>query len=932
MKRIRHLVVACLSFIAISTNLTAQFTIGADNGANTATSYPTPISDYFKTMKSQYLYLASEMTAAGMTSGFIDEISWNVIGVPAGTGTTENYTIKLLATNTSSLGITTWETGAALVWGPADYIPTVGTNTFNLDYPYYWDGVSNIIIEICGGDPAADYTKNARVTWTGPLAFNGSRTYANDGEADICGYEGGEFYDATPGGYDYRPRVTFGTSPAINCSELPIIGATNTTDIAVCADFPFTLSIGAVAELGIIYSWSTSPNGISWTNIPGANDAALTTTQNNAAYYRCTVACLFSGDNSNSVPVFIDMKDPGECYCAPTYVLGSTSGDYISNVELGDISNATGPTVSPYYIYYDALSTDLTTGETYTLSLTVGEYETNNGIAAWIDFNRDGDFDASEKLGESTGLTAFATVDYTFITPAWAIPGVARMRIRDVYNTVGILPCGSYEYGEAEDYNVNIIAGIPPVAIFTYSGEPTVEFTDLSTGEPTEWHWDFDDATSSTEQNPVHTYTTNGTYNVCLTATGYLGSNTSCQNVVIDYYATPVADFSYTGDPSVTFTDLSANEPTSWNWSFGDVATSTEQNPTHTYATDGSYFVCLTAINVIGSNTVCKFVDVTGYPEVPEAAFSYTGNPDVAFTDLSTNTPTAWEWNFDDGFTSSEQNPSHTFTSNGTYNVCLTASNGAGGDVVCQNIVIDAYAAPAAGFAFTGDPIVDFTDLSTNTPITWLWNFDDGDVSTEQNPTHNFVLNGTYNVCLSVTAAGGSDTYCQDVIIAANAIAPIADFEFSITGMTVAFSDLSSNNPDEWYWDFGDGFISGLQNPSHTYVNKEIYNVCLKATNDIGFDQTCKTIDLSTGIELQEIIAINLYPNPAATSVTLSLPQNIDEPVVTVYNAVGQEIQISFNTYNANTLVLDIQNLPAGTYVILVHNSSIFGTVNFVKQ
>lgn len=89
---------------------------------------------------------------------------------------------------------------------------------------------------------------------------------------------------------------------------------------------------------------------------------------------------------------------------------------------------------------------------------------------------------------------------------------------------------------------------------------------------------------------------------------------------------------------------------------------------------------------------------------------------------------------------------------------------------------------------------------------------------------------------------------------------------------------------------------------------------------------------LAPELELQEIIAINLYPNPAATSVTLSLPQNIDEPVVTVYNAVGQEIQISFNTYNANTLVLDIQNLPAGTYVILVHNSSIFGTVNFVKQ
>ena len=69
MRTIRLLVVTCLSYFALISTTSAQFTIGDDNGANSATSYPTPIFDYFKTMKSQYLYLASEMTGEGMAAG-----------------------------------------------------------------------------------------------------------------------------------------------------------------------------------------------------------------------------------------------------------------------------------------------------------------------------------------------------------------------------------------------------------------------------------------------------------------------------------------------------------------------------------------------------------------------------------------------------------------------------------------------------------------------------------------------------------------------------------------------------------------------------------------------------------------------------------------------------------------------------------------------
>ena len=932
MRTIRLLVVTCLSYFALISTTSAQFTIGDDNGANSATSYPTPIFDYFKTMKSQYLYLASEMTGEGMAAGFITEIRWNVVGVPVGTGTTEDYTIKLLATNTTSLGITSWESGASLVWGPLDYLPTVGTNTFVLDNPFYWNGTSNLIIEICGGDNVADYTKNARVTWSGPLGFNASRTYANDAESSPCEYTGSDYYDATPGGFDYRPRVTFATEAAINCNELPIIGATSSTDLMVCEDELFTLSIGAVAELGIEYAWYSSPNGISWTVIPGADEPSLSTSQSLPTYYRCTVSCSFSGDNSNSIPVLIGINDPSDCYCTPAYLLGTTSGDYVSNVTLGDINNTSGPAIVPYYTYFDALSTDLNEGETYTISITCGEYETDNGIAAWIDFNADGAFSASEKLGEGTGLTSFETVTFDFLVPAGSVPGTTRLRIRDVYDIIGIDACAGYEYGETEDYNVNIIEGVPPLAAFSFAGDPTVTFTDLSTGEPTSWSWNFDDGFTSTLQNPTHTFATNGTYDVCLTATSILGSNTDCNTVTIDSYLPPVADFSYTGDPEVFFTDLSLNDPTSWNWAFGDGFTSPEKNPVHTFAEDGSYYVCLTATNLLGSNTSCEFIEITGHPETPAADFTFSGDPITTFTDISANEPTSWYWDFDDGGFSTDQNPTHEFTSNGTYDVCLTASNAAGENTSCKTVVITSYAAPDAMFSYSGDPTVTFTDLSTNSPESWLWTFDDGDVSTEQNPVHTYATNGTFNVCLSVTAPGGTDNYCLDITIAANQSAPVADFSYEISGLIVEFTDLSTNAPESWYWDFDDGIISGLQNPSHTYSEKDIYEVCLKSTNDAGFTETCKTIDLNTGITLQEIKNINLYPNPAIDFVTVELPENMDNLVAKLYNTTGQQVASDITITSPTSLIINTQSLAAGTYTILVHNSTQFGSISFVKQ
>lgn len=175
----------------------------------------------------------------------------------------------------------------------------------------------------------------------------------------------------------------------------------------------------------------------------------------------------------------------------------------------------------------------------------------------------------------------------------------------------------------------------------------------------------------------------------------------------------PIADFTFVNGANglVTFTDASDNYPTSWAWTFGDGGTSTSQNPTHTYATNGTYTVCLTATNAGGSSTqVCKQVTVSNAPVTPVANFTSV-NPSgglVNFTDQSTNTPTSWAWTFGDGGTGNTQNPSHVYTANNTYNVCLTATNGAGSNQICKNVVV-------SGISATNNAPIAVTDTITVT-------------------------------------------------------------------------------------------------------------------------------------------------------------------------------------------------------------------------
>ncbi|MFA4878053.1 MAG: PKD domain-containing protein [Methanoregula sp.] len=269
---------------------------------------------------------------------------------------------------------------------------------------------------------------------------------------------------------------------------------------------------------------------------------------------------------------------------------------------------------------------------------------------------------------------------------------------------------GSNRVTQTGYITVGASANEVPVARFVstmYSGNVPlkVQFIDASTGFPVSWVWLFGDGDSSTEQNPSHSYTSIGTYNVSLTSTNAWGNHT----VVRENYITvgspvPVASFisspvSGTAPLSIQFTDTSTNSPSSWDWTFGDGGASALQNPAYVYTRPGVYTVSFSATNAAGRGTVIRSDYVTvSVISPPLASFSSDIQKGpvpltVMFSDESTGSPSSWAWSFGDGAVAAVKNPSHTYTTGGSFTVTLVAANAGGSNTTTLRdyIIVSGY-------------------------------------------------------------------------------------------------------------------------------------------------------------------------------------------------------------------------------------------------
>ena len=224
----------------------------------------------------------------------------------------------------------------------------------------------------------------------------------------------------------------------------------------------------------------------------------------------------------------------------------------------------------------------------------------------------------------------------------------------------------------------------------------------------------------------------------------------------------------------------------------------------------------------------------------------------VSFTDLSTDTAgpiTAWLWNFGDGGTDTIPNPTHLYTSTGDFSVSLTVTGPGGSD---QEIKLDyihvTEPPPVADFSAaprSGDrPLeVQFANQSSGDD-TWSWNFGDGGSSILENPAYTYNDTGYFNVSLTVTGPGGSDTELKLDYIHVTEPPPVANFSGEPRSgpapLDVSFTDLSTGIVTSWLWNFGDGDTSPDSNPNHRYTQTGTYNVRLDVSGPGGNDTELK--------------------------------------------------------------------------------------------
>jgi PKD repeat protein len=480
--------------------------------------------------------------------------------------------------------------------------------------------------------PVADFSSNPTILGAGGTVYFTDLS-TNIPTAWSWTFEGGTPATST----EQNPEVIYNTVGTYNVSltasnsqgsdtETKIDHITVTVPQIPVADFSASSTSVFVGDSVEFTDLSlNTPTAWNWTFEGGtpatSTDRNPTVTYNTPGLHTVTLTASNSAGSDTETKVdymYVELKP----YCDSQGT--NFSMEWIERVQVASMDNTSG---AAGYTDFTSITCDLTGGNTVNVSLTPGfsgstytEY-----WRIWIDYNGDHDFeDAGEEVFSGYGSS---TVTGSF-TVASDVDIVTRMRVSMKYAGYPS-PCETFTYGEVEDYTADVSSGIcpPPVADFAasatiiYEGD-SVTFTDLSTNGPNSLDWSFDGGipATSTQQNPTVTYNTAGTYDVSLTATNICGSDTETK---VDYITVqvqgqpPTADFTFTtNNLTAYFTDTSTDPDgtiVAWDWDFGDGNTSTEQNPIHTYAADGTYTVTLTVTdNDSLTGTTSKPVTVTG--------------------------------------------------------------------------------------------------------------------------------------------------------------------------------------------------------------------------------------------------------------------------------------------------------------------------------
>jgi PKD repeat protein len=511
-------------------------------------------------------------------------------------------------------------------------------------------------------------------------------------------------------GYALTPplpaTVDFSSAASVACTGSSVVF----TDESTCTPNTYTNT----GYTGISFLW-TFDNGVGTSF--NSTDQNPSITFNTPGTYAVTLEVTNpQGTTSKTKNSYIIVTAGATAAsCSPN--LGTNFGNFnhtIWNVELNTINNTTSTSSNGDDGYEDfscSVNTTLQVGNSYDLSIGVkaSNFGYDEEFCVWIDWDNSGTFETSNGDGVNEKVFSGNTPENTSNTftqsitvPASAVQNtLLRMRVYGEANTLTdnemLCVSGSFFVGDIEDYGLLVeAAGSAPVADFNASSTSVCEggsitFTDASTESPTSWSWNFGDGGTSTVQNPTHVYAAAGTYTVTLTATNATGSDDEIKNNHITVNANPDLSVTSSTDETCTGNDGTASVSLGvgtymYSWNTAPIQTTSMATglvaATYNVTVTNAATTCFASTNVVVNDGCAGSAPVADFST---SSTSVCENGSVTFTDLSTNTPTSWLWNFGDGGTSTVQNPTHVYATAGTYTVTLTATNATGSDGEVKN-------------------------------------------------------------------------------------------------------------------------------------------------------------------------------------------------------------------------------------------------------
>ncbi len=428
--------------------------------------------------------------------------------------------------------------------------------------------------------------------------------------------------------------------------------------------------------------------------------------------------------------------------------------------------------------------------------------------------------------GATQSVTGTGPGTKSIITAGFTYPNSIVVKIVNAENTT---------YGCVNNAIVSQAEGkvtpnpTPSFTAVNACADTLVVFTNTSTiaeGNIGGFKWYFGDGDSSSATNPTHAYKNPGSYNVRLVAT----SDNSCTSEIsrsITVFANPIANFSTTNaclNVNASFTDastVSTGSITSWRWDFGDGNTSTLQNPTYRYSGAGTYLVTLTVTTNNGcQSSVTKSITVYTLPEANFVAQPVCQNAAMKFVNASAigaGTMT-YEWDFAGQGTSTQKDPSFTFTGFGSFNIRLIATSNFGcKDTIVRDVTVNPN--PVASFTVAPRCIGDTSNFVNTSSVAsgsineYYWNFGDTTFSGLSNPSHQYAYPKTFNVSLRVV----TDKGCENTGTGNADVLALPDVQLTAGGPTsFCFGDsvTLSANPSartyNWTWTGGSSTLGSI--------------------------------------------------------------------------------------------------------------------------